>query len=163
MARRKLSAASDLPDLTPKQQKFCEGILAGMSQADAYKAAYNCQNMSDATVYTNASRLRHDTKIAPWLDAAKYDTMQSHECTLEGHLKELERLKAIAVRSGNVGAAVQAEQLRAKAMGHYVEKHQDVTQYDPVKTLQEIAHDSPELAKQLAKEYSIPWEPEKLH
>ena len=36
------------------------------------------------------------------------------------------RLRKLAESTGNVGAAVQAEQLRGKVEGHYIEKHQDV-------------------------------------
>lgn len=159
MARRKIAEPDDLPDLTDKQMKFCEGILAGMSQRQAYKAAYDCTNMGDATIDVNASRLRHGNKIALWLDAARSDRLKSHECTFESHLKELERLKSIAIRTGNVGAAVQAEQLRGKASGHYVDQVADVT-HDPLKALADIAKHDVSLAKKLAEEHGIPWEPE---
>lgn len=73
-------------------------------------------------------------------------------------MQELERLKEIAVNTGNVGAAVQAEQLRGKAAGHYVEKFEDVSKAnDPVDTLKEIARHSPDLAQQLASANNIPW------
>lgn len=50
--------------LTPKQETFVQGIIKGLSQADAYRSAYNCKNMSDNSVYVNASKLMSDTKIA---------------------------------------------------------------------------------------------------
>lgn len=160
MARRKITdTQEDLPDLTENQMKFCEGVLAGKTQSDAYRAAYDCQNMAPESIWVAASRLRHDAKVALWLDAARSDRLESHECTFDGHLKELERLKSIAIRSGNVGAAVQAEQLRGKAAGLYVDKHEDVTQYDPVRTLEDIARQSPELAHSLAKQHNIDWKP----
>jgi hypothetical protein len=67
MARRKITtdsaiaaAAEELPDLTGQQMKFVEGLLAGKTGTDAYRAAYDCSNMLSTTVTANASRLRAD-------------------------------------------------------------------------------------------------------
>lgn len=49
--------------LTPKQEKFVQGIIEGMSQADAYRSAYSCARMSDKTIWENASRLMADSKV----------------------------------------------------------------------------------------------------
>lgn len=50
--------------LTPKQEAFVQNIIQGMSQADAYRSAYSCKNMSDNSIYVNASKLVADTKVA---------------------------------------------------------------------------------------------------
>lgn len=49
--------------LTYKQEQFIQGLLDGLSQIDAYKRAYNCENMSDSTISSNASRLFKNSKI----------------------------------------------------------------------------------------------------
>lgn len=49
--------------LTAKQEKFVQGIIDGMSQADAYRSAYDTSRMSDKTVYEKASRMAADDKI----------------------------------------------------------------------------------------------------
>ena len=44
------------PDgLTDKQRRFCEEIIAGQSLADAYRASYDCENMSEKTIREKAS------------------------------------------------------------------------------------------------------------
>lgn len=50
--------------LTAKQEKFVHGIVSGMSQADAYRSAYNCERMSDNAIYVNASKLVANANIA---------------------------------------------------------------------------------------------------
>lgn len=50
--------------LTAKQELFVQKIIEGMSQADAYRAAYNTKRMSDNSIYVNASKLMSDTKVA---------------------------------------------------------------------------------------------------
>lgn len=49
--------------LTPKQEKFVQNIVKGMSQVDAYRDAYNTKSMSDNAVYREASLLMKNPKI----------------------------------------------------------------------------------------------------
>ena len=42
--------------LTPKQEKFCQNIVSGMSGKDSYISAYDTK-CSDNTAYTEANRL----------------------------------------------------------------------------------------------------------
>lgn len=50
--------------LTPKQEKFVQGIIEGKSQADAYRAAYSTKNMTDKTIREEASRLMSDPNVS---------------------------------------------------------------------------------------------------
>lgn len=43
--------------MTPKQERFCQEIVKGQSQADAYRVAYKPKRMSKKTVIEKASRL----------------------------------------------------------------------------------------------------------
>lgn len=49
--------------LTPKQEKFVQGLVMGMSQREAYKNSYDTENATDETTDSNASRLFADSKI----------------------------------------------------------------------------------------------------
>lgn len=49
--------------LTPKQEEFAKRISEGMNQADAYRSAYSCKNMSDNAIYREASLLVANPKI----------------------------------------------------------------------------------------------------
>lgn len=151
------AVTEELSELTPKQMKFVEGILSGKSSTDAYRAAYDCSRSAASTVWPNACRLRSDSKVSAMLVAARKAGLGNAKLTLERHISELERLREIALESGNVGAAVQAEQLRGKASGHYIERYSDVTESDPMNVLHELHKTSPTLAAQLAKENGIPW------
>jgi len=162
MARRKITdtaiaaAAEELPDLTAQQQKFVEGILAGKTAAEAYRSAYDCSNMLNNSIWCAASKLRNNAKVEQWIAQARMAGLGSAVVTFEGHLRELERLREFAMKSGNVGAAVQAEQLRGKVAGHHVDQVRDVTErHDPAQTIREIAAHSPELAAALAAQHGI--------
>lgn len=154
--RRKITEAkeakTDLPELTERQKKFVFGILSGYTASDAYRAAYDCSNMQPNSIWCEASKLRSHPNVSQWLAAAREAGLGQAKVTLESHLTELERLREIALRTGNVGAAVQAEQLRGKATGHYTEKL-EVTTGDPIDIMAELAtlvKANPDLAKELA-------------
>jgi hypothetical protein len=44
-------------NLTPKQENFIIALINGMSQRQAYKSAYDAENMSDKTIDSKACRL----------------------------------------------------------------------------------------------------------
>jgi hypothetical protein len=50
--------------ITPKQEKFAQSIADGMSQADAYRTAFNCAKSKPQTVVENASRLMANSNIS---------------------------------------------------------------------------------------------------
>ena len=49
--------------LTPKQEKYVQGLVAGLSQREAYKRAYNAKNMKDTTIDARASKLLAEYKV----------------------------------------------------------------------------------------------------
>ena len=52
-----------MENLTPKQEKFVMALINGMSQRQAYKFAYDAENMKDTTIDTRACRLFKSGKI----------------------------------------------------------------------------------------------------
>ena len=50
--------------LTPKQERFIQNIVSGMSQREAYKDAYNAENMKDETIDVQASKLFNNNKVS---------------------------------------------------------------------------------------------------
>lgn len=161
MSQRKITQgvdASELPELTGQQREFVRHILAGKTASDAYRAAYDASNMLPNSVWCEASKLRSNASVAQWLSAARQAHLGTAVITKDQHLQELERLREIALASGNVGAAVLAETTRGKVAGHHIERIEDVTQRtDPIATLKEIAIINPDLAAALAQQEGIPW------
>ena len=49
--------------LTAKQENFAKGIADGMTQADAYRSAYNTSRMTDKSIWEKASELANDVKV----------------------------------------------------------------------------------------------------
>lgn len=157
MPRRQLTkpqdlkaAADELPDLTDNQQRFVQGILDGLTASDAYRAAYDCSNAVPNTIWAAASKLAADTKVKQWLAAARRAELGAAIRTKDQHVRRLDRLQQIALDTGNVGAAVQAEHYIGKVGGYYVERYEDLTPPNPLPLLERLASLSPKFAEQIA-------------
>lgn len=46
-----------------KQEAFCQAVVSGMSQADAYRSAYNAEKMKNETIQKRASELIRDGEV----------------------------------------------------------------------------------------------------
>lgn len=57
---QELDESDGLQGLTSKQYRFVNACFSGMSDADAYRHAYDCSGMSDAAIYSASAQLsRH--------------------------------------------------------------------------------------------------------
>lgn len=105
--------------LTAKQELFVNKIIEGMSQADAYRAAYSTKNMSDKTIHEAASRLVSDSKVSARLAELRGQLTKE---TIMSAEKRLEWLTGVIE-----GAHLTTDKLRAvdimnKMTGEYVTK-----------------------------------------
>jgi phage terminase small subunit len=78
--------------LTPKQEKFVQGLFAGLSQREAYKQAYNCKNMKDETIDVKASVLANEDKIRVRLGELQNELKNRNMVTAERVMAEYAKL-----------------------------------------------------------------------
>lgn len=78
--------------LTAKQEIFAQNIIKGMSQAEAYRNAYNTKKMSDKTVWENASRLMNNSKVIARVNELRSQVAKDAIMTAEERLKFLTRI-----------------------------------------------------------------------
>lgn len=78
--------------LTEKQEAFAQNIIMGMSQADAYRNAYNTKKMSDKTVWENASRLINNSKVKARVNELRAQVANKAIMTAEERLKFLSKV-----------------------------------------------------------------------
>jgi hypothetical protein len=50
--------------LTAKQEAFAQAVASGMTQADAYRSAYDCENSTDKSIVEMASTLMRDLNVS---------------------------------------------------------------------------------------------------
>ncbi len=117
--------------LTSQQEHFARLVAEGKSQSDAYRGAYKAGKMKPTSINEEASRMMANPAISSRVDDLRKEFAPASKLTLENHIKELDRLKELALEAGKFDAAITAEVNRGKASGLYVSKTEDVT--DPVR------------------------------
>lgn len=106
--------------LTAKQEKFVQNLINGMNQADAYRNAYSCNNMSDSTIWSNASRLAADSKVSARLSELRERLAAPSIMTAQ---KRLEWLTEVIIGEGvSTTDKLRAIDLMNKMQGDYVQK-----------------------------------------
>lgn len=108
--------------LTPKQEKFCQSIVSGKSQADAYREAFNAQNMKAETIHKRASELMARGDIKGRVDEIRGPVVEQVQISLKTHLDDLLRLRNMAAKELQLSVALSAEISRGKASGLYTER-----------------------------------------
>lgn len=108
--------------LTPKQEKFVQGIIKGMSQADAYRSAYSTKNTSDKTIWENASRLANDDKVKARIEELRGQISSESIMTAKRRLEWLTEL--INSDEASTNDRLRAIDIMNKMQGEYVQKVQ---------------------------------------
>lgn len=85
--------------LTAKQEAFAQAIADGLGQADAYRFAYDAEQMKDETVYPNASRLMNNSKVVARVAELKSQVVEKQLWTREMSVKGLMSAYRIALEA----------------------------------------------------------------
>ena len=111
--------------LSPQRERFAQAVASGMNQSDAYRAAYRVREATKlSSINVNASKLMSDAKVEQRVAELRAPAAKAATITLESHLADLQRLRNMAVKAEQFGAAITAEVARGKAAGIVVEKGQ---------------------------------------
>lgn len=108
--------------LTAKQEAFCLAIVSGLSQADAYRKAYDASRMQAKTVQEKASRLMADGKVRARVEELRAPVVEELRYGLREAMLEAEEAFQVSRGKDNGGAMVAAVTLRAKLHGLLIER-----------------------------------------
>ncbi|MCE9567471.1 MAG: terminase small subunit [Planctomycetes bacterium] len=88
-----------MSDLTVKQEAFVRNYFEnGGNASEAYRHAYDAENMSDKTIWEAASRLLADSKVSARVKELKERHLKRHDVTIDRVLQEFARLAYLDVR-----------------------------------------------------------------
>lgn len=105
--------------LTAKQEKFAQAIaLEDMSQADAYRSAYDTSKMGDDTIYVKACNLAAQDKIAVRIAELRKEAMTPKVMNAQ---KRREKLTELTTHE-DPNVVMKAIDLLNKMDGEYVQK-----------------------------------------
>ena len=104
-----------MPKLTRKMEGFAQAIALAnppMTLADAYRANYSTENMSDKTVRECASRLNSDPNITATIARLEGEALAIAQLSRGRIAHELAENRAQSLAAGNHAAANKATELR---------------------------------------------------
>lgn len=78
--------------LTPKQEKYVQGLFTGLSQRDSYKEAFDTSRMNDNTIDVKACQLANTDKIRVRLKELQDELKERNMVTVEKVLNELSHI-----------------------------------------------------------------------
>ena len=117
-----VESAKKQKKLTPKQQKFVEGIVSGKNPSEAYIEAYNTENCSKETIKVNAQKLLADTNIALTIDEIRKEQQKEINYTAKDSFNKFNELQKKALENEDLSVATKIEELKGKLVGLYTEK-----------------------------------------
>lgn len=105
--------------LTPKQENFCLAYLETGNASEAYRRAYDAENMTTDTISRKAKELLDNGKITARLAELREPILKRHAITVDDLLAELEEARQAAMKAATPqsAAAVGATMGKAKLLG----------------------------------------------
>ena len=120
-----MSAPKLLNGLTLKQNRFCREFMANDGNATAaYRHAYNTENMAEATINSEASRLLANPSIAARIEELEIEAAAMAETTPEALIAKLIKAENLAYETNNSAAATGAIMAQGKLAGLIVDKRE---------------------------------------
>jgi phage terminase small subunit len=103
--------------LTAKQEQFVQNLIQGMTQADAYRSAYDTKRMSDNAIYREASLLVENPKVSQRLNELREQLATPAIMSAQERLEWLTRL--IKSDDESTGDKLKAADIMNKMTGEY--------------------------------------------
>jgi len=103
--------------MTPKQEAFCLAYIETGNASEAYRRAYNAENMKPETVNNKGYELLQKGEIRARLAELREPILERHGDTVDSLLVELEAARARALAVDRPSAAVSATMGKARLLG----------------------------------------------
>lgn len=108
--------------LTSKQEGFCQAVVSGLSQADAYRKVYNAASMTAKTLHKRATELMKNGAMTGRIAGLRKPVVEKLQYDLEKAMLEAAEAFNVSKSKENGGAMVAAVTLRAKLNGLLIER-----------------------------------------
>jgi len=103
--------------VTPKQEAFCLAYIETGNASEAYRRAYNAENMKPETVNNKGYELLQKGEIRARLAELREPILERHGDTVDSLLGELEAARERALAVDRPAAAVSATMGKARLLG----------------------------------------------
>ena len=105
--------------LTPKQENFCLAYIETGNASEAYRSAYDAENMKAETIHVKASELLSSDKVSVRVKELRDKAAKRNQITVDDLIRELEeaRIAALTAETPQSSAATAATMGKAKLLG----------------------------------------------
>lgn len=108
--------------LTLKQDAFCLAYIETGNASEAYRRAYNAENMKPETINVKASELLSSGKISVRVAELQAAHQRRHNVTVDTLTAQLIEDRALARKNDQASAAIQATMGMAKLHGFLIDR-----------------------------------------
>jgi phage terminase small subunit len=109
--------------LTRKQENFACAIADGADRSSAYRSAYDADQMTPPAVWTEASRLGRNPKVALRVDELRAEAEEVRQTLLVGREEAiLAQLEKEALGAKSDSARIRAIELLGKHLGLFTDR-----------------------------------------
>ena len=119
-----MTAGSEKPKLTVKQEKFAQAYIETGNASEAYRQAYNAEKSSPEAIWVNASKLLANAKVALRVAELQMQAQERHEVTVDMIRSEIDEARDMAKKDGKTSDMLTASRDKAKLYGLLVDKQQ---------------------------------------
>jgi len=110
-------------NLTPKQEKFCQVYIETGNASEAYRQAYNTENMKPETINVAASQLLDNYKVSTRIAGLQAEHRERHNITVDSLTIELDEAREVCRGEKQGGGMTQATMGKAKIHGLITDNH----------------------------------------
>ena len=134
--------------LTAKQEAFAQCVAQGKTLSDAYRESYDCESMKEASIWTEASKLMDNPKVAQRVNSIQ-QAIEEKTLHDQARLRRLilERLHQEATTAESDSARIRALQLVGKSIAMFTDR---VEQDDTHRSSEDIERELVDKLKQLS-------------
>lgn len=103
--------------LTIKQENFCLAYVETGNASEAYRRAYDTEDMLPATINRQSVQLLENCKITARISELRSTVMERHKITVDDLLAELDEAREMGRTTGKAAPMVAATMGKAKLLG----------------------------------------------
>jgi phage terminase small subunit len=139
-----------MANLTQKREAFCLAYIETGNQSEAYRAAFDAENMKAETVHKRASELMANGGVRGRIAELQAQAVERALVSVQSLTEELEEARALALREGQPSAAVSASMGKAKLHGLLVDKAELTGKDGAAIQLEQVKNDAQSFARSIA-------------
>lgn len=108
--------------LTPKQEKFCQEIVKGVNQTQAYKIAFNPKKSSNKTINNHSYELMQNADIMARIKELREKQEKEINYSVKDSFNKFNSIQELALANKDFSTAARIEKSKGELLGFYEDR-----------------------------------------